>query len=417
VVDVTPNDPYPGCSGTAQLLTANLSGGGGPFTYQWTEDGIEIPGATSPTYLAENTGTHTYNCMVWGDGCISSRTDVEDVELSWQAEPFFTGIDSVTNSQEETCSLDLAWTPAVPACDGPSYYNVYRSTTTGFIPGPENLHIAGLADVSYRDADDLVYGSRYYYVVRAEDDSNGAEDANTVELSARPSGPDSACTTSSACTMTVNVTPNGITSVCNGDDIVFTAVPNGGIPPYGYQWTRDGADLPGETGDSLTVSHVSAQAHTYNCRVDDSDLCVDVIDGLDATGEWASCTATVTVPDGSEGGTEPLRVGKDGDDLAITWDVSTPACSSPGYHLIWGFGNDVGSYGIAGSDCTLDDSGNHSWVASPDTSLDWAWFLVVGNDGATTEGGWGVDSTSNQRSTGASQECGTLVLDTESCIP
>jgi hypothetical protein len=217
--------------------------------------------------------------------------------------------------------------------------------------------------------------------------------------------------------MTVNVTPNGTTSVCNGDEIVFTATPNGGIPPYDYQWTRDGVDIPGETGSSLIVSHVSAQSHVYNCRVGDADLCVDVIDGLDAVGEWTSCTATVTVPDGSEGGTEPVRVGKDGEDLIVTWDVSTPNCISPGYHLIWGYGTDVGSYAIAGSDCTLDDSGSHLWVMAPNTSLDWAWFLVVGNDGATTEGGWGTDSDSNQRSVTASGECGTIALDAAACVP
>ena len=39
-VDVTPNGPLTLCAGTGQLLTAGLTGGTGPFTYQWYEDGI-----------------------------------------------------------------------------------------------------------------------------------------------------------------------------------------------------------------------------------------------------------------------------------------------------------------------------------------------------------------------------------------
>ena len=78
---------------------------------------------------------------------------------------------------------------------------------------------------------------------------------------------------------------------------------------------------------------------------------------------------------------------------------------------------DILTYGISGADCTLDASGSHLWTTAPSTSLDWAWYLVVGNDGSTTEGGWGTDSAADQRSTVASGECGTVTLDAAACIP
>mgnify|MGYP000553134694 CR=1 FL=1 len=47
-----------------------------------------------------------------------------------------------------TCALDLAWTAATPACGGPALYNVYRSTSPGFTPGPENRIAQGLSVVN-----------------------------------------------------------------------------------------------------------------------------------------------------------------------------------------------------------------------------------------------------------------------------
>jgi len=128
-------------------------------------------------------------------------------------------------------------------------------------------------------------------------------------------------------------------------------------------------------------------------------------------------SSVVTVPNGGEGGTEPLLVSKDGSDLTLSWDTAMAGCASPGYHLIWGWGEDLSPSAASGSDCTLDGTGSHLWATSPDCASDWGWFLVVGNDGASVEGGWGTDSSSRQRSSVASGQCGTLLLDTAVCLP
>jgi agmatine deiminase len=326
LVDVTPDGPLPVCVGGGQLLVTELTGGSGPFSYQWLEDGLEISGATSPTHVASGSGTHLYNCRVWGDGCINGRTDATDAQLHWQTEPVFAGISVVTNPQNEICGLDLAWDPATPACAGPVSYNVYRSILPFFNPGPQNLLVTGVAGASYHDQAELSSGMAYYYAVRAVDDSNGVEELNTVKLSNAPTGP-------------------------------------GG--------------------------------------------------GVCAT----SSGSVVTVPDGSEGGTTPLLASMDGADVSIVWDVTTAACASSGYHLLWGWGSDLATYAVSGADCTLNDTGNHLWTTAPDTSTGWAWFIVVGNDGATTEGGWGTDSASNQRSALASGTCGTVAVDIATCLP
>jgi hypothetical protein len=131
----------------------------------------------------------------------------------------------------------------------------------------------------------------------------------------------------------------------------------------------------------------------------------------------AAGTAVVTVPDGGEAGTAPLRAELSGSDMQLSWDVATTACNSADYHLIWGWGEDVSSYLVSGSDCTLDASGDHLWTTSPDASTDWVWFLVVGNDGVATEGGWGTDSSAIERSGLPSGECGTVAQNPAACLP
>ena len=97
----------------------------------------------------------------------------------------------MTNPGLDTCTLDLAWSPATAYCGGPATYNVYRSDLSGFEPSPANRIAAGVVGTSYSDASDIQAGATYYYVVRAVDGANGVEDANLEELASSPTGPSS----------------------------------------------------------------------------------------------------------------------------------------------------------------------------------------------------------------------------------
>src|SRR4029078_981916 len=84
-----------------------------------------------------------------------------------------------------------SWQAAASNCQNAVMtYNVYKSTTPGFIPSAANRVVTGLSGPPYRDSLFSV-GSTYYYVVRAND-SRGGEDTNTVTRSVvAPNGPDS----------------------------------------------------------------------------------------------------------------------------------------------------------------------------------------------------------------------------------
>jgi len=181
-VDVNPDGPVAKCVGSAQMLTANLSGGSGPFDYQWYRDDGVIPGATGSTYSANDGGSHAYTCEVYGDGCGDSSRDPFPTEITWQLEPNFAGLESVSMNTPGDCVLTLSWSAAQSVCPGPITYNVYRSTTPGFTPSVGNRIANGVGTTSYDDGT-TQYNATYYYIVRAVDQSNGAEDGNTVERS------------------------------------------------------------------------------------------------------------------------------------------------------------------------------------------------------------------------------------------
>ena len=61
-------------------------------------------------------------------------------------------------------------------------YNVYRSTSSGFLPSLANRIASGITGTSFTDSSALVTGTPYYYIVRAVDTGNGAEDTNLVRV-------------------------------------------------------------------------------------------------------------------------------------------------------------------------------------------------------------------------------------------
>lgn len=188
LVDVTPNGPLTLCPGTTQVLTAALTGGSAPFAYQWTRDGSPIPGATSSTYTAADTGAHAYNCDVQGSGCPDFVFDPTSVSIAWQSFPTFAGLTSVSNAGGATCTLNLAWPAATSPCPGGVTYSVYRSTTSPVAVVPVNRVAAGITSTTYSDTEGLSSGTAYYYVIRAVSVFTGEEDGNTVERSATTTG-------------------------------------------------------------------------------------------------------------------------------------------------------------------------------------------------------------------------------------
>ncbi len=120
------------------------------------------------------------------------------------------------------------------------------------------------------------------------------------------------------------------------------------------------------------------------------------------------------VADGSFG--RPMtcsRSNAGGTSIALTWDVAT--CTSTNHHLVYGDLATLASYAVGGGACGLGYTGSATWSGVPAGNL---WFVVVGDDGARTEGSWGTVSGGGQRvGATASGVCGDTSRDNSGTCP
>ncbi len=125
------------------------------------------------------------------EGCESTPSPCAEIEATGACtlSPGFAGVVDVTNQGYENCSLEVTWDEGVSMCEGTLVYNLYRSTMSGFTPDPSNIVAESVSATNYNDVTSLAYDQVYHYIVRAVDVSNNTEDTNTVEASARPTGP------------------------------------------------------------------------------------------------------------------------------------------------------------------------------------------------------------------------------------
>ncbi|HEV8702942.1 MAG TPA: S8 family serine peptidase [Candidatus Polarisedimenticolia bacterium] len=162
-----------GVTGTS-FLDTTVSGG---VTYSY-----RVAAASDASSACESARSTCASITAQGDCVLASE---------------FRGVKSASSAGLATCAIELAWDRAVPYCGSDVRYNVYRSTTPGFSPGPASRIARCVIGTAYTDAAALVQDATYHYVVRAEDSTGGHggpcrggnEDANVVEASASPDGP------------------------------------------------------------------------------------------------------------------------------------------------------------------------------------------------------------------------------------
>ncbi len=138
-------------------------------------------GVTGTSYLDTSVSggvTYSYYVVATSDAtaaCESPRSPCASVVPTGDCFliPTFSGIKTAGSAGLASCTATLTWDPATPYCQGDVRYNVYRSTSSTFTPGPANRIARCVIGMSYTDSVDLGYGVTNHYVVRAEDASTG----------------------------------------------------------------------------------------------------------------------------------------------------------------------------------------------------------------------------------------------------
>jgi len=112
--------------------------------------------------------------------------------------PSFPGLLSATSGTSSFCVVNLSWSPGTSTClSGTSIkYHIYRSIDPDFVPSSANRIASCIEGNTYHDTTTL-YGTTYYYMVRAEDSTNngngpcnnGNSDTNLIKKKVSVTGP------------------------------------------------------------------------------------------------------------------------------------------------------------------------------------------------------------------------------------
>ena len=92
------------------------------------------------------------------------------VHLRCLSPPNYIGPVQVENQTDEGCALLVTWQESLVNCGTDFVYNLYRSTSAGFTPGPDNRIRACFNGAGHLD-EDVEFSVEYFYKVNVEDNS------------------------------------------------------------------------------------------------------------------------------------------------------------------------------------------------------------------------------------------------------
>lgn len=228
----------------------------------------------------------------------------------------------------------------------------------------------------------------------------------------------------------VDVTVN-VTHTYDGDLTLSLLTPAGGTVTLSARRGGSGDHFRNTTFDDEAPTAISAGSAPFTGSFR-PETPLSVADGLPASGNWRfrvvdqaaqdvgtidsftlvlthppeACAPSGAPPPVPEGGAGPAmtasRENGAGSAIRVRWDASS--CPAMNYHLLWGPLASVSSLALSGADCGLGPVGAYTWSGVDPGDL---WFVVVGNDAASTEGTWGIDGSGGERGgSAASGRCG-----------
>jgi len=206
------------CSGSSQTLTAN-----GGTSYQWARDGINIPGATSATYVATQSGVYTVTII--NGTCSGQASNSATVVIS--SNP----IGTISPASAALCT----GSSQVLTVSGGSSYQWYRN----------NVLIQGATNPTYTATQSGTYSAD---IVNANGCKAKASNEVVITTSAAPSS---------------SISPSSA-SLCAGDSVTLST--SGGAS---YQWFKDGTMISGATSSAYKAK----QSGTYTVEVSNANGC------------------------------------------------------------------------------------------------------------------------------------------------
>ena len=233
-VVATQPDGVSGCVGDAVSFTVSVSGSA-PFGYQWHKDGASLAGANGATLTFASltpADAGSYTCVITNPcGSVTSQAAV----LTVREAP---GV-QVHPVDHEVCPGDAVTFSVTAVGSEPLQYQWRKDGVD--LPG-ENSPLLAIPSASAEGSYTCLVSNGCGTVV------SNAGNLALKEPVATPASPVAA-------------------TVCLGQGLTLEAEAQG-TPPFSFQWRRDGAAIPGETGSSLVIAAVdSGDADSLDCLV------------------------------------------------------------------------------------------------------------------------------------------------------
>jgi gliding motility-associated-like protein len=218
------------CAGEPVTFTTAITGGGSAPTYQWQLNGVNIPGATNDTYIANpGSSADIYTCIMTSNGaCVNPPTAQDDASIFISAN-VIPSVAVTADQPNEICAGTQVTFTAAAANGGTPTYQWQL----------DGINIPGATNITYTTTP---AGTGIFGVIITSSLSCAVPNTaiDTLLMTIIP-----------AVVPAVSITAT-IDTVCAGDPVIFTAHPvNGGSNPS-FQWTVNGS-FAGGNYDTLNV--------------------------------------------------------------------------------------------------------------------------------------------------------------------
>jgi uncharacterized delta-60 repeat protein len=202
---ITASGPLSFCSGSSVTLTSSITSGN-----QWYKDDIAITGATSQTYVANQTAS--YKVVVTNGACT------------------FTSATVTVNASSQLPTPVITPSGATGICSGGSVV-LASSSANNNQWYKDGIAIAGASAQTYTATE----GGAYTVVVGSGSCISSPSSPINITITPQPSAP--------------VISYTGTTSLCNGSSLVLTSSAS-----TGNQWFKDGASIAGAASASFTAT-------------------------------------------------------------------------------------------------------------------------------------------------------------------
>lgn len=241
------------CSGTSVTFTAIPVNGGNAPAYQWRLNGGNISGATNATYVSSAlSNTDVISCLLTSNAICVTTNAATSNDVTMTVNSPVAPVVTISATQTTICSGNSVTFTATPTNGGNA--PAYQWKLNGSNIGGATSVTYTTAALNNNDEISCVLASNASCISQTTDTSNTI----TITVSA---------------TVTPDITIGAsVDSICPGQSVTFTATPsNGGATP-GYQWKKNGSNIPGATSITYSTGNL-VSTDVFRCQLTSSVGC------------------------------------------------------------------------------------------------------------------------------------------------